>query len=63
MKKLFLAFSAVLAVTLNLSVVTPSEAQTESTVYFLAAGPRHARSQPKPDASEYESFVVPGEQS
>lgn len=36
-----------------------AEARPESTVYFLAAGPRHSEAQPTPDASEYESFVVP----
>ena len=50
---------AVRAVGLSLLAIAASHAQSEGTVYFLAAGPRHSQSQPGPQAAEYESFVVP----
>lgn len=37
----------------------PARAQTDGTVYFLAAGPQHAPSMDTAEAEEYESFVVP----
>lgn len=52
-------FLAAIAAFLQLSTMAVSEAQTEGTVYFLAAGPRHAQTMATREAEEYESFVVP----
>lgn len=59
MRNSLLAIFTAVAASLNLFAVIPADAQPQSTVYFLAAGPRHSQSQPGPSASEYEAFVVP----
>jgi hypothetical protein len=59
MRRFIFVFAAALLVP-NSFTVDSCEAQEASTVYFLAAGPRHSQSQPHPHAAEYESFVVPG---
>jgi hypothetical protein len=39
--------------------VTSCKGQAQTTVYFLAAGPRISQPQDSPSAAEYESFIVP----
>lgn len=54
-----LSLLATLAALLNPLKIPAAEAQSQTTVYFLAAGPRLTLSQYTPEASAYESFVVP----
>lgn len=56
--KLFTLSCAALAALLGFNTAS-AEAEIQSTVYFLAAGPRISQAQPTPDAAKYESFVVP----
>lgn len=58
MKNIVLVLFAALTASLN-PFAAPTEAQSQATAYFLAAGPRLTLSQYIPDAPEYESFVVP----
>lgn len=59
MKHLFVVFLAAATASVSLLSVIPAGAQSQGTVYFLAAGPRHSESQPTNEAAAYESFVVP----
>jgi len=59
MKYLTFGLLAIALTSPNFSVASSSPAEATSTVYFLAAGPRLSQPQDNPEASEYESFVVP----
>ena len=59
MRHWFFGLFAVAQAAVSFLPVTSCKGQAQSTVYFLAAGPRLSQPQGSPEAAAYESFVVP----